>query len=164
MKYTRRKRRFDNRKYRIFAILVFVLSLTVGYSLLSTGLGITGNITLSKYKEPIIRTTSSSDTTAFRNSTYRDKIKTITLDDEINAPDNVVASWDIGVAQNGNVIAYITTNQDDNTKYDLYIQGDGHLYANENSSYLFYNFLYVDNINGIEKLDISKVKNMKRMF
>ena len=129
MKFTRR-RKFYNKKYRIFAILVFVLCLTVGYSLLSTGLGIAGNITLSKYKEPIIRPTSSSDTTAFRSNTYKQKIKIINLDDEINPPNNIVASWDIGVAQNGNVMAYVTTNQDDNTKYDLYIQGDGHLYAN----------------------------------
>ena len=127
----RRKVRFDHKKRNILIFLVFVLFLGIGYSVLGTDLGITGNISLTKYKQPIIRTTSSTDQTAFKSLTYRDKIKTVTLDDKIEPPNNVVASWDVSEARNGNVMAYVTTNQDDNTKYDLYIQGDGHLFANE---------------------------------
>ena len=135
----RRKVRFDHKKRNILIFLVFVLFLGIGYSVLGTDLGITGIINLAKYRLPIIRATSQTDQTAFKILTYRDKIKTITLDDEILPPDNVVASWDISEARNGNVMAYVTPNEDDNTKYDLYIQGNGHLYANEDSSYLFYN-------------------------
>ena len=55
-------------------------------------------------------------------------------------------------------MAYITTNQTDNTYYDLYIQGDGHLYANKDSKYLFANLKGVDQINGIDKLNQLKAK------
>jgi len=141
-----------------------VLFLGIGFSVLGTDLGITGIINLAKYRLPIIRATSQTDQTSFKSLTYRDKIKTITLDDEILPPDNVVASWDISEARNGNVMAYVTPNEDDNTKYDLYIQGNGHLYANEDSSYLFYNLRGVDAIYGIDKLDISLTTNMASMF
>ncbi len=160
----KRKLRFDHKKYRIITILVFVLSLGIGYSVLGTELGISGNLNLAKYKKPIIRETSQTDQTAFKNLTYRDKIKNVTLDNKISPPDNVVASWDISESRNGNVMAYVTTNQDDNTKYDLYIQGDGYLYANENSSYLFYNLRGVDAIYGIDKLDTSLTTRMDYMF
>ena len=115
-------------------------------------------------KPAIIKATSSEDTTAFRSDTYRAKIKTITLDDQINPPSNVIESWDIGEHQNGDVMAYITQNNDDNTMYNLYIQGDGSLYANPNSSYLFNRLYSVDSINGISKLNTTKVTNMNYMF
>ncbi len=160
----KKRYRFSHKKRNIFIFLVFVLFLGIGYSTLGTDLGINGSINLEKYKEPIIRTTYSNDATAFRSNTYRDKIKIINLDDEINPPNSVVASWDIGAAGNGNVMAYITTNQDDNTMYDLYIQGDGHLYANEDSKYLFANLRGVDQINGLDNIDLSRVTNMESMF
>ena len=163
MKFTRRKRRFDTKKYRIFAILVFVLCLTVGYSILSVGLGISGAINISRIKDPIIRKTSESDTTAFRGSNYKSRIKAIYLDNEINPPDNVVASWDISEAGNGRVMAYLKF-QEDNWCYDLFIQGDGHLYANEDSSYLFSGFGNVNVLEGLDKLDTSRVTNMSHMF
>ena len=113
---------------------------------------------------PIIQATYEDDTTAFRSDTYRDSIKTITLDDQINPPADVVTSWDIGVHQNGDVMAYIAPNSNDNTMYDLYIQGNGALYANPDSSYLFANLGQVSSIDGIDKLNISKVTNMAFMF
>ena len=115
-------------------------------------------------KMAIIKATPSNDITAFRSDTYREKIKTITLDDQINPPANVIESWDIGEHQNGDVMAYITQNIDDNTMYDLYIQGDGSLYANEDSSYFLYNLKGIDSINGIRKLNTSRVENMSHMF
>jgi len=109
---------------------------------------------------PIIRQTSSSDVYAFWG--YKDKIKTITFENEINIPKDVL-SWDVSQDNNGKVMAYISPNSDE-SYYDLYIQGDGRIYANENSSSLFYNFKYVDRINNINLLNTSKVKNMEYMF
>ena len=118
-----------------------------------------------KPMQPIIQPVNGfSDKTAFRSDTYRTYIKTINLSDEINPPANVIESWDIGVAQNGNVMAYITANANDNTKYDLTIQGNGALYANPNSSYLFAQLKGVDAINNIDILNTSKVTNMSYMF
>ena len=119
---------------------------------------------ISRPLPPTIKATSSSDTTAFRSSTYKSSIKIINLSDEINPPANVIASWDVGVNQNGDVMAYITRNANDSLKYDLYIQGDGALYANQDSSFLFYNFQNIDSINNIEVLNTSKVTNMRAMF
>ncbi len=107
---------------------------------------------------------STTDKNAFRSDAYRNKIKTITLSKTIKEPDNVIESWDYSQNQDGNVMAYITTNQDDNTMYDLYIQGNGHLYANEDSSYLFSNLRGVDAIIGIDNLDTSRVETMYEMF
>ncbi len=104
------------------------------------------------------------DRTAYRSYAYIEKIKIINLSDEINPPANAIDSWDIGVAQNGNVMAYITANADDNTMYDLTIQGDGALYANPNSSWLFAYITKVDSINNIDVLNTSKVTDMSNMF
>jgi predicted ribosomally synthesized peptide with SipW-like signal peptide len=112
---------------------------------------------------PIIKPTSENDTTAFRSETYKSNIRTIILDNHINPPADVVDSWDIGVNQNGDVMAYLTQNEDDNTIYDLYIQGRNSLYANPDSSYLFAG-INVDYIDGIDKLNTSKVTNMSHMF
>ena len=113
---------------------------------------------------PMIKITSTDDTSAFRSDTYREKIKTITLDNKISKPANTIESWDIGVNQNGDVMAYITKNLEDESMYNLYIQGDGVLYANPNSEYLFSELKGVDSINGLNKLNTSKVTNMSYMF
>ena len=162
-----RRRQLTNKRKRFIITNVFLamfLFIGIGYSALFTNLNISGDITVKKMQEPIIEATSSDDRTAFRSDTYREKIKTITLDDQINPPNNIIESWDIGVSQTGNVMAYVTQNSDDNTMYDLYIQGNGHLYANEDSSCLFYNLKGVDSITGIDKLDTSRVTDMSYMF
>ena len=111
----------------------------------------------------ILKATTQSDTTAFRSSTYKTKIKTITFEDKINVPSDATESWDIGVNA-GKVMAYVIPNETDSTYYDLYIQSDGQLYANEDMSNWFYDFYYVDVINGLETLDTSSVINMQGMF
>ena len=122
------------------------------------------NSGLSVCELPMLKPTFERDKSAFRSDTYKEKIKTITLDNKINEPANTIKSWDIGVDQNGNVMAYITENSDDNTMYDLYIQGKGALFANPDSSYLFAYLKGVDEIKGISKLNTTKVTNMSDMF
>ena len=97
---------------------------------------------------------------------YSDKIKTITFQNNINIPNNISNDhkWDVTTSQNGKVMAYITPNASNSSYYDLYIQGDGTIYANTNSSYLFANFSNLDKINNLDILDISKVINMSEMF
>ncbi len=165
-------RRFvKNRKKKNIVLIIFLVLFVVigiGYSTLSTYLQIGGTVEVKKVipvlPDNVIRATDENDTSAFRSDTYRDKIKTITLGDSISPPANIIESWDIGEAQSGDVMAYLTTNANDNTMYDLTIQGDGHLYANPNSSLLFYNLRYLDSINNIDCLDISLVTDMSMMF
>lgn len=112
----------------------------------------------------VLKSTTQSDTTAFRSSTYKEKIKNITFEDKINIPNNATASWDIGVSQNGNVMAYVIPNQTDSTYYDLYIQSNTQLYANKDMSYWFDNLQSLDCINNLDLLNTSMTTNMYRMF
>ena len=95
---------------------------------------------------------------------YREQIKTITFQKRIDIPDNAYKSWDVSASGNGKVKAYIVTNKTDPNYYDLYIQGDGRIYANPNSSNLFYNFKNLDAFHNISYLDTSRVTNMSYMF
>ena len=160
-----RRKRFNDSFKLLFGILFFLtLLISVGYAALISNLSISGNIIVSGYVEPIIDTYSNRLKNTFLSDTYNTKIKTVTFQDSINVPDDAVISWDIGVAQNGNVMAYLVANSIDNTKYDLYIQGDEKIIANQDSSRLFYELKNLDSINGLEKLDTSNVKNMSSMF
>ena len=149
---------------KIICLLAFsyLLFMTIGYSALSTNLNVDGVAVIKG--QPVLAATSSNDTSAFRSSTYKTKIKTITLEDKINVPDDAVEFWDVSAMQDGRVMAYVITNPDDSTKYDLYIQGDGSLYANQNSSYLFYGMSAVQTINNLKILNTSNVIDMHYMF
>ena len=111
-----------------------------------------------------IGTYSSNLKTTYLSNTYKDKIKTITLQDSINIPNDAVISWDISANQDNSVKAYLKTNSSDNTMYDLYIQGNGHLYSNPNSNSLFYNMSNLESINNLTILDTSKTTDMSNMF
>ena len=95
---------------------------------------------------------------------YREQIKNITFEDNINIPNDAYKSWDVSDTGNGKVMAYIIPNSTDSSFYDLYIQGDGEIYANKYSRYLFYNFINVDNINNLDLLNTTNVVNMNYMF
>ena len=90
--------------------------------------------------------------------------KNITFESGINIPDDAIESWDIGVSENENVIAYVVTNEEDSTYYDLYIQSDTQLYANEDMSYWFFGLNGIESIEGLELLDTSMTINMSCMF
>ena len=111
---------------------------------------------------PILMSVSSGATTAFWG--YRDQIKTITFEDSIDIPSDAYKSWDVSSTGNGMVMAYIKVNASNSSYYDLYIQGDRRIYANPNSSDLFYNFVNLERISNMDVLNVSKVTNMKNMF
>ena len=157
-------RRYKRRKFNLIFVLMIllVLGIGVGYSALNEVLSVNSSVNYDAF--PILKSTSINDRKAFRSTTYKEKIKTITFEDKINVPSNAIESWDIGVSQNGNVMAYVVPNQTDSTYYDLYIQSDDQLYANEDMSYWFYEMTNIDSINGLELLDTSKTTDMTRMF
>ena len=110
----------------------------------------------------VLQATNSGDTSGFR--AYKESIKNISFEDKIKEPSNVVDSWDIGVSQTGNVMAYLVTNSSDSNYYDLYIQSDTKLYANEDMGYWFDGLNIVDKINNLNILDTSFTSSMFRMF
>ena len=113
---------------------------------------------------PMIDTYENTLKNTYLSDTYREKIKTITLSDSIDIPNNAIMTWDISAGHTGKVIASLTINSQDNTMYDLYIQGDGELIANPDSSKLFYFMKGVDSLSNIEVLNTTNVINMSNMF
>ena len=94
---------------------------------------------------------------------YKDRITKIVFEDRMNPKKSVgVMSFDVSSLGNGSVMTYLVP--DVNNTYIAYIQGDGGVLANQNSSYLFSNFSNLVSIDGLEKLNTSNVTNMVAMF
>ena len=88
----------------------------------------------------------------------------IVFQDSINKIEGESESWDISSAKNKTVMARLVPNTDDTTTNTLYIQGNGGVTANYNSSYLFYNFSKLTEIENLNLLNTSNVTNMSGMF
>ena len=96
-----------------------------------------------------------------------DKIKKITLIDlsKESAPTTSVATWDASYTNgDGDVTAWLVTNTEDSTMYDLYLGARGKIYAPGNSYELFGNYKNCVEINGLNNLDTSNVTSMRYMF
>ena len=111
----------------------------------------------------IMKNWNSSSNDDFHNSKYKSKISKIIFKNNTDIPqDNIIEFWDISSKQNKSVISYI---QNDNSGgYIVTIGGNKKIYANENSSQVFHRFTNLKEIENIELLDTSKVKNMNEMF
>ena len=88
----------------------------------------------------------------------------IVFQDSINKIDGESDSWDISSAKNKTVMARLVPNTDDTTTNTLYIQGNGGVTANYDSSGLFYKFSKLTEIENINLLDTSNVTIMNSMF
>ena len=153
------------KKKAFFSLSLFLVCLIgIGYAIFETDLFLTGSMNVSSYDLPIIDTYENCLKNTYLSDSYRDKIKTISIETTIDVPNNAIISWDIGVAQNGNVMAYLIPNSTDNTKYDLHIQGERGIFANSDSSQLFHNMPNLEVINGLPLLNTSQVENMDFMF
>ncbi len=94
---------------------------------------------------------------------YIEQIKSITFENKINIPSGS-QTYDFSSTKNGKIMSFIRNHPTEVGYYDLVIQGDGKIYANPDSSYLFSIFSSVNKINNIELLNTSKVINMQGMF
>ena len=91
-----------------------------------------------------------------------DLIKTITFVNNQNVPADAVDSWDASYVSGDNeVLAWLITNSEDSTKYDLYLGiEDEIVQAPENSQYLFG---YYNNCTAINNLTLLKTLNTTSM-
>ena len=94
----------------------------------------------------------------------QDTVTKIVFQDSINKIEGESESWDISSAKNKTVMARLVPNTNDTTTNTLYIQGNGGVIANYDSSYLFYNFLKLTEIENVNLLDTSNVTDMSHMF
>ena len=104
----------------------------------------------------------NSDANFGNNSYSKGRIERIVAVDVLNVPDNVIASWDASVEQNGSIMAWLV-NDDNDYFYELYIAQEGGVKANpdSNSAFGYYsNVEYID----LRYLDVSEVTNMYLMF
>ena len=88
----------------------------------------------------------------------------IVFQDSINKIEGESESWDISSAKNKTVMARLVPNTGDTITNTLYIQGNGGVIANYNSSDLFYNFSKLTEIENVNLLDTSNVTDMSHMF
>jgi len=144
-------------------MVVLTLGFATGYSAFSTNITLNakGNI---KEKSRIIRSWTSDSVDDFHNSQYRENIVSATFLDSTSLPSNVENSWDVSADGKGGVIAYVMINEEDHTKYDLYIGAKNGVIANENSSYLFQDFTNVEKIEFNNNFDTKNVLYMSFMF
>jgi len=169
-------RRGKNHTVRNIVISCFVITLflATGYSAFQTNinLNIKGNIKeksriMRSWNNYIIGTGSyswSSNTPDFHNDEYREKIIKITFLSSADVPNNAIKSWDVSEDGKGGVMAYITLNEEDSSKYNLYIGAKEGVIGNENSSWLFFDFQNLTNITFNNNFDTSHVKNFSIMF
>ncbi len=99
----------------------------------------------------------------FWNDTYKYDATRIVIQNELNPIEEAVESWDVSEAKDGSVMAYAVLNDDGRT-YTIYLQGQGKIIANKDSSYLFCEFYKLESIEGLEYFDTSNVTNMSSMF
>ena len=99
-------------------------------------------------------------------------IKTITFESTLNPKEDATYIYDISANQDNSVMAYLVENgtvqspvtQESIPAYDMYIQSNGKVYANYDSSWLFGLFGNLTEINNLQNLDTSYVTNMSDMF
>ncbi len=72
--------------------------------------------------------------------------------------------YDVSENQDGSVMSYLVPNEDDTTKYTLYINSDGKVVANPNSACLFESFQNLTEIENLEYLDTRNVTIMASLF
>ena len=128
-----------------------------------------GKITLSAgYKEDskAIRKISYSDTQGMWG--YKDKLTKIVIENKKNVKTaleggQVYGPFDESEYETKAVESYVVCEADD-TNCIGYLQSDGKVVANSDSSNLFSNFTKVSEIEGLENLNTKNVINMMRLF
>lgn len=160
------KYRRKNKKKKIFIIssicLLFIMG--SGYAAFNTNLNITakGNV---KEKDRVIQSWTSTSNEDFHSDYYRENIVSTTFLDNNNIPSSATESWNVSEdKKHGDVMAWVIPNNEDATKYDLYIGANKGVIANEDSGYFFGKFIALKTINFNNNFDTSQVTNMEAMF
>ena len=149
------------KRKRLMILCLFLLScVSIGYASLKTKIKNTLNATV----KPIPMIMEYNANHEFFSTTFSQRVKNLYFDDQIDIPYNAIGEWDISVNQDRGVMAYYVANAEDSTMYDLYIEGDGALYANYNSNHALSGFEKLVSINSLEKLSTSLTTNMSYMF
>ena len=94
----------------------------------------------------------------------KNTVTKIVFQDSIKSIDNESKVWDTSVAKNKTVMARLVPNIDDTTTNTLYIQSDGIVFANYNSSGTFSNFLNLAAIENLSLLNTASTTDLSGLF
>lgn len=101
--------------------------------------------------------------TDFHTEKYQLNITSIITKKNNKVPATAIESWDISVAQDGSVMAYVEDDGTGNSTYKLTIGGKGGIIANDNMTDYFAGFKRAVSMD-LSALDTSQVINMTNMF
>lgn len=94
---------------------------------------------------------------------YKSSITKVIFQNQMQEVPNATYQHDISQADDGSIMAYLVLNSDRST-YTAYIQCNGIMQANPNSSRWFDGFTKLQSIEGLEYFDTSQVTSMEAMF
>lgn len=130
---------------------------------------VVGNMTKTKvkcmieFKSPgTLMATTPNNTSAFWG--HKESITRIVFENRIKPYANASYTYDVSDTQDGSVMSYMVANESDTSTFTLYIQGNGGVTANTNSSYLFYSFNNLEKIENLHLLNTSNSTNISYMF
>ncbi|MBR3869223.1 MAG: Ig-like domain-containing protein [Clostridia bacterium] len=102
---------------------------------------------------------------------YYNKVVSVTFLDSIDYDDvtNALESWDVSENDDASVMAWMSLNEFETQtagqdRYDVFIAGDGGVGANPNSSYIFYSFSVLKEVNGLENFKTDNVTTFYQIF
>ena len=141
MKISRKKKY----KYLILSVVVLALVLmTIGlnnsfalFSYVKDG-NVGAMLTTGVYTAPGIQKVASSNYND-KIWQYKDSTTKVVFQNSISKIANAT-EYDISNKNDGSVMAYVVANTDDTSTYTTYIQSNGNIVANTDSTYLFYGF------------------------
>ena len=159
-----KRRRKKQKKIIIISALSLLLLITVGYAAFQTNLSITakGNV---KEKSRVIQAWKETSQTDFHSDFYKQNIVSASFLDNADVPDNATESWNVSEdKEHGGVMAWVVPNNEDSTKYDLYIGAKDGVIANEDSKYLFALFTNLKVVDFANNFDTANTVDMGAMF
>ena len=102
-----------------------------------------------EYVAPKAYLTSFSISNYFKESAYKENIKNVYFVDYVDT-NGAVKTYDLSENKDESITGWIVTNDDDTSKYDLYIGSEENIYT-KNFAYAFYG------MSGIEKIQFSNL-------
>ena len=108
------------------------------------------------YINGYLRTAEDSSTEYLGYEFNKNEIESINIVDNVDVPNNATLIGDVSEQQNGSILMWRIDN-------DLYIGQLGGVIANSGHC-LFYKFINLTEINGLENLDTSQIRSARNMF
>ena len=139
------------------------LSFAIKVNVYGKNEAMTGPVLKPYIDEPARTNVVDLPQTDFHTDEYKENITSIVTKNDTTIPEVVIESWDMSVAEDGSVVAYIEDDGTGSGTYKLTIGGNGKIIANPNMSWYFTDFLKLETID-LSYLDTSIVNNMRGLF